>query len=129
MSNDICYIVEKRLELYNLFQLLFMLCLFFVIIELVIIMEFKVTSNDVMDTIELAQNLESEKFPNMIICLDGDFHKDGVVIIEWADTIEDVLPEERLDIKFKLVNGRENTRVLILKPHGKKYEDLCEAVL
>mgnify|MGYP005764916669 FL=1 len=166
-----------------------MLCLFFVIIELVIIMEFKVTSNDVMDTIELAQNLESEKFPNMIICLDGEmgsgktvftkgfaealaikenvtsptfniikeypdgemplyhmdvyrldghvdglgieeyFHKDGVVIIEWADTIEDVLPEERLDIKFKLVNGKENTRVLILKPHGKKYEDLCEAVL
>ena len=38
-----------------------MLCLFFVIIELVIIMEFKVTSNDVMDTIELAQNLGIRK--------------------------------------------------------------------
>lgn len=35
-------------------------------------MEFKVTSHDVLDTIELAQNLESEKFPNMIICLDGE---------------------------------------------------------
>ena len=43
------------------------------------------------------------------------FHKDGVVIIDWADTIEDVLPEERLDIKFKLVNGKENTRVFNFK--------------
>lgn len=139
-----------------------------------------------MDTIELAQNFESEKFPNMIICLDGElgsgktvftkgianalgikesitsptftiikeyegelplyhmdvyrlngnvegtgieeyFTKGGVVVIEWADTIKDILPEERLDIKFKVVG--ENTRVLVLKPYGKKYEELCEAVL
>ena len=55
------------------------------------------------------------------------FHKGGVVVIEWADMIHDILPEERLDIKFKVVG--ENSRVLILKPHGKKYEELCEAVL
>lgn len=35
-------------------------------------MEYKVTSRSEIDTIELAQNLESEKFPNMIICLDGE---------------------------------------------------------
>ena len=35
-------------------------------------MEFKITSCSEIDTIELAQNLESEKFPNMIICLTGD---------------------------------------------------------
>lgn len=151
-------------------------------------MEYKVTTRNEMDTIELAQNFESEKFPNMIICLDGElgsgktvftkgianalgikesitsptftiikeydgelplyhmdvyrlngnvegtgieeyFTKGGVVVIEWADTIQDILPEERLDIKFKLVEGNENTRVLILKPHGQKYEELCEAVL
>ena len=57
------------------------------------------------------------------------FTKGGVVVIEWADTIQDILPEERLDIKFKIVEGNENTRVLILKPHGQKYEELCEAVL
>ena len=149
-------------------------------------MEYKVTTRNVMDTIEIAQNFESEKFPNMIICLDGElgsgktvftkgianalgvkesitsptftiikeydgelplyhmdvyrlngnvegtgieeyFTKGGVVVIEWADTIKDILPEERLDIKFKVVG--ENTRVLILTPHGKKYEELCEAVL
>ena len=150
-------------------------------------MEFKVTSNNEYDTIELAQNLESEKFPNMIICLTGDlgsgktvfakgfanalgisevvnsptftiikeylegemplyhmdvyrldgntdgigieeyFNKNGVVIIEWAETIKDILPKERLEISFKIVD--ENKRVLLIKPFGKAYEDLCEAVL
>ena len=59
--------------------------------------------------------------------LDEYFSKDGIVIIEWADMIEDYLPEERLDIKFKVVD--EDTRILIFKPYGKKYEDLCEAIL
>lgn len=150
-------------------------------------MEFKVTSNNEYDTIELAQNLESEKFPNMIICLTGDlgsgktvfakgfanalgisevvnsptftiikeylegemplyhmdvyrldgnadgvgieeyFTKNGVVIIEWADTIKDILPDERLDIKFKVVG--ENKRILVITPYGRVYEELCEAVL
>ena len=40
---------------------------------------------------------------------------------------KDILPKERLDIKF--VATDENKRVLILTPHGKKYEDLCEDVL
>ena len=35
-------------------------------------MEFKVTTYNEEDTIELAQNFESEKFPNMIICLNGE---------------------------------------------------------
>lgn len=149
-------------------------------------MEYKITTRNERDTIELAQNFESEKFPNMIICLNGElgsgktvftkgianalgieesitsptftiikeyegelplyhmdaykldgnyegvgiedyFTKGGVVVIEWADTIKDILPEERLDIKFKVIG--ENKRVLVLKPYGKVYEELCEAVL
>ncbi len=149
-------------------------------------MEYKITTRSERETIEIAQNFESEKFPNMIICLDGElgsgktifakgianalgindtitsptftiikeyngelplyhmdvyrldgntegvgieeyFTKGGVVVIEWAETIKDILPSERLDIKFKIVD--ENKRLLILTPHGKKYEDLCEAVL
>jgi len=149
-------------------------------------MDYRITTHDEMDTIELAQNFESEKFPNMIICLDGElgsgktvftkgianalgiedsitsptftiikeyegelplyhmdvykldgniegtgieeyFTKGGVVVIEWASTIKDILPEERLDIKFKVID--ENKRLLILTPHGKKYEELCEAVI
>ena len=51
----------------------------------------------------------------------------GVVIIEWADTINDYLPEERLDIKFKVID--EDSRMLVFVPHGRVYEDICEAIL
>ena len=35
-------------------------------------MEYKITTRDERETIQIAQNIESEKFENMIICLDGD---------------------------------------------------------
>lgn len=35
-------------------------------------MDFKFTSRSVEDTLTLAQNIESEKFPNMVICLIGE---------------------------------------------------------
>ena len=149
---------------------------------------YKFTSHSEEDTMELAQNIESEKFPNMVICLrgelgsgktvfvkgfasslgieenitsptftlvkeyqngemplyhmdvyrleDGDggtigltdyFSKEGVTIIEWSDIIADSLPEERLELKFKVID--EETRVITLKPYGQKYEDLLEAVI
>ena len=53
--------------------------------------------------------------------------KDGVIIIEWADMIESELPEERLEIKFKITG--EEKRTLTITPYGSKYEDLCEDVL
>lgn len=149
-------------------------------------MDFKVISHSELDTMELAQNIESEKFANMVICLDGElgsgktvftkafaqamevtdavtsptftiikeyegdiplYHMDvyrlegntdgvgieeyfnagGVVIIEWASTIKDILPSERLDIKINLLG--ENKRSIHLIPHGKKYEELCEAIV
>ena len=148
--------------------------------------EFKIISHSELDTMELAQNIESEKFENMVICLDGElgsgktvftkafaqamevkdavtsptftiikeyegdmplYHMDvyrldgntdgvgieeyfnagGVVIIEWASTIKDILPNERLDIKFKSIG--ENKRAIYLKKKKKKYEELCEAVV
>ena len=150
-------------------------------------MEYKITTRSEFDTIELAQNIESEKFENMVICLDGElgsgktvftkglanalgieesitsptftiikeyqsgemplyhmdvyrldgnsdgvgieeyFCKGGITVIEWAKTIKEILPEERLEIKFKIVD--ENKRVLVIKPYGRIYEELCEAVL
>ncbi len=149
-------------------------------------MNYKITSNSDMDTIELAQNIESEKFANMVICLEGDlgsgktlftkafakslgieenitsptfniikeyegemrlfhmdvyrlsevkedigiseyFKKGGITIIEWADLIEDIKPQNRLDIKIKIIG--ENKRIFSITPHGEEYEDLCERVL
>lgn len=147
--------------------------------------EYKITMHSEDDTIALAENLESEKFSNMVICLYGDlgsgktvfakafahamgidgvtsstfniikeyngelplyhmdvyrvddnidnlgieeyFEKGGVTIIEWADLIKDYLPEERLDIKFKVVD--ENTRILLIKAYGEEYVRACEDIL
>jgi len=150
-------------------------------------MNYKFTSRNEQDTLEIAENIESEKFPNMVICLEGElgsgktvfvkgfanalgleetitsptfnlvkeypngelplyhmdvyrlegtcenvgfdeyFSKGGVSIVEWSDLICDCLPEEKLVIKFKVID--ENTRVLVFEPHGKQYEDLCANVL
>ena len=149
-------------------------------------MDYKYTSKSVEDTLMLAENIESEKFLGMVICLNGDlgsgktvfvkgfaaalgiednitsptfnivkeyvsgemplyhmdvyriqesnefgvedyFNKDGVSIIEWAELIDDHLPSERLDINIKIID--ENTRLLVFKPRGLKYEELCDAVL
>lgn len=150
-------------------------------------MDYKYTSRSETDTMELAQNIESEKFPGMIICLNGElgsgktvfvkgfahalgidetitsptfnlvkeylsgemplyhmdvyrledtteeigieeyFDRGGVTIIEWSDMIKNILPEERLDIKFKITG--ENTRVLVLTPHGEKYISICEEII
>jgi len=150
-------------------------------------MDYKFTSHSVEETLELAQNFESEKFPNMVICLNGElgsgktlfvkgiaqalgidesitsptftivkeylngemplyhfdvyrldgntdgvgieeyFNKNGIVVIEWANTIQDILPAERLEIKIKVVD--EDKRVLVITPYGEKYVELCEAVL
>ena len=147
--------------------------------------EYKLVVHSENETIALAQNIESEKFPNMVICLNGDlgsgktmftkgfahglgideitsptftiikeyqgesmlyhidvyrledtteeigieeyFDRGGVTIIEWADMIKDILPEERLEIKF-IITG-ENTRTLIFTPYGEKYKNICEHVL
>lgn len=155
--------------------------------DMVIRMEYKYTSNSEEDTLVLAQNFESEKFENMVICLIGElgsgktvftkgfagalgieenitsptfniikeyqsgemplYHMDvyrlegsncdlgideymnmgGITIIEWADLIKDELPEERLEIKFKIAG--EEKRILAITPYGSKYEDLCEDVI
>ena len=55
------------------------------------------------------------------------FDKGGVTIIEWADMIKEILPDERLDIKFKI--SGDNTRTLIFTPYGDKYKEICERVL
>ena len=57
------------------------------------------------------------------------FTKKGVTIIEWADMIPDYLPDRRLDIRIKSSEEDEDKRTITITPYGKKYEELCEAVL
>ena len=49
---------------------------------MVIEMQYKYTSKNEQDTIELAQNIESEKFPGMVICLDGELGSGKTVFVK-----------------------------------------------
>ena len=62
-----------------------------------------------------------------IIAITIDGEPTDCLLYTSADLIEDRLPDERLDINFKVVD--ENTRILVFIPHGEKYEELCNAVL
>lgn len=54
---------------------------------------------------------------------DEYINSDGVCIIEWANLIEDILPDEYLDIELSYKDmGRE----MILKPVGEKYKKIVE---
>ena len=64
---------------------------------------------------------------NVEINFDEYFVKKGVTIIEWADLVKEELPEERLDISIKIID--EDKRLFVIRPIGRIYEELCEAVL
>ena len=66
-------------------------------------------------------------FPNTWKSILDYFKKKGICIIEWSDMISDILPSERLDINFQIVD--ENTRIITLVPHGEKYEELVSSVI
>lgn len=54
---------------------------------------YKITTKSDEETIEVAQNIESEKFPNMVICLNGDLGSGKTVFTKGfagAMAIEDV---------------------------------------
>ncbi|MCM1053445.1 MAG: tRNA (adenosine(37)-N6)-threonylcarbamoyltransferase complex ATPase subunit type 1 TsaE [Ruminococcus sp.] len=45
-------------------------------------MDYKYTSKCVEDTLDLAGNIESEKFPGMVICLNGDLGSGKTVFVK-----------------------------------------------
>jgi tRNA threonylcarbamoyladenosine biosynthesis protein TsaE len=45
-------------------------------------MEYKVTTHSEAETMEIAQNLESEKFPGMVICLNGELGSGKTVFVK-----------------------------------------------
>ena len=57
-------------------------------------MDYKFTSKSVEDTMALAENLESEKFPGMVICLEGELGSGKTVFVKGFARglgIEDVI--------------------------------------
>ncbi|WP_250672888.1 tRNA (adenosine(37)-N6)-threonylcarbamoyltransferase complex ATPase subunit type 1 TsaE [Paraclostridium ghonii] len=57
------------------------------------------------------------------IGFDEYINGDGVCIIEWANLIEDILPDEYLYIE---INYKESGREMILTPKGEKYEEIVK---
>ena len=70
-------------------------------------MDYKITSYNEMDTIEFAQNLESEKFPNMVICLDGELGSGKTVFAKgFADAL--AIKENITSPTFTIMNIYDN---------------------
>ena len=51
------------------------------------------------------------------------FYGDGVTVVEWADNIKELWPEEYLEIRFNYV---PEGRILEINPKGRKYEEIIE---
>ena len=49
----------------------------------------------------------------------------GITMIEWADLFPEEMPEEYLQINISV---EKTGRKIVLKPHGRHYEELCEKV-
>ena len=58
---------------------------------------------------------------------DEYFYGDGVTVVEWAQFIQEMLPEENLTITIKHV--KEDEREFIFIPNGKRYVRICEELL
>jgi len=54
------------------------------------------------------------------------FYGDGVTVIEWAQKIGDLLPEEYLRVEFKVTG--ELDREIVVIPYGLKYVELVRAL-
>lgn len=61
------------------------------------------------------------------IGFDELFESDAVSVIEWAQFIEEYLPEERLEVT--LTRQSEKGRDIELHPIGKRYESLCKELM
>ena len=71
-------------------------------------MNYKYTSKSVDDTLELAQNIESEKFPGMVICLNGDLGSGKTVFVKGfaqALGIEENITSPTFTIVKEYLNG------------------------
>ena len=71
-------------------------------------MEYKITSHDMNDTLLLAQNIESEKFPNMVICLNGELGTGKTVFVKGfagALGIKDPITSPTFNIVKEYLNG------------------------
>lgn len=52
------------------------------------------------------------------------FEDEGVCVIEWPIFIQDILPQERLDIH--IIKNEDETRSFLFEAHGEVYEEITK---
>lgn len=55
------------------------------------------------------------------------FFGDGVVVLEWADIVRDIIPVERLWITILNTKG-DNSREIIIEPTGETYDNIVKGM-
>ena len=55
------------------------------------------------------------------------FENEGVCVIEWPVFIQDILPQERLEIYIN--KNEDNSRTLTLDAHGEQYEKIIKELI
>ena len=99
----------------------FKYCLTFILTTIICIVLLIVTALIPKELVKSNMVKSSEEMYD--IGYDEYINSDGVCIIEWANLIEDILPDEYLDIELSYKDmGRE----MILKPVGEKYKKIVE---
>ncbi len=56
------------------------------------------------------------------------FYGEGVAVVEWADRLKELLPQERLDIHIEhhIGNEKEKSRHFQFSAHGQRYEEILQ---
>ena len=52
--------------------------------------------------------------------------RDGILLMEWAELVEEVLPAERLNVT--IIGSGDEPRVITLEPLGRRYEKVVDAL-
>lgn len=77
-----------------------------------------------MDVYRLGDSLEMED-----LGYEEYFYGDGVTLVEWAERVKELLPEERLDIYINRYTESENSREITTAPRGERYRRLVEELM
>jgi tRNA threonylcarbamoyladenosine biosynthesis protein TsaE len=77
----------------------------------------------------LMQHLDTYRLADAHEALELDLDElleQGILLIEWADRIQDLLPAEALWIHMKLIGDEQ--RQMRFEPHGVRYEQITTEI-
>ena len=90
-------------------------------------MDYKVTTYSEQETIELAQNMESEKFPNMVICLMGDLGSGKTVFTKgFAQAME--IKEEITSPTFNIIKEYDGGEMKLFHMDVYRFGDIKQDI-